>query len=101
MAHRTKTGQETHDNKVGEVARRLSRQGYQVQADLPGHRRPRSIGGRIPDILATKSGRTLIREVETPRTVVQDRAQHSVFRSYASQSSDTEFRVLLAKKKKK
>ena len=99
MAHRTKTGQETHDRKVGEVARRLSRQGYRVEADLPGSKKPPSIGGRIPDVVAKKGNRTLIREVETPGTVTKDKAQHAVFRKHAGQKPGTDFRVLLAKKK--
>ena len=101
MANRTKKGQETHDRKVAETARRLERTGYKVQAHLPGQPRPPIIGGHIPDIMAKKPGTTLIREVETPSTVKKDQAQHTAFRNFAAKKPGTSFRVLVAKKKKK
>ena len=102
MARRAKKGQEAHDAKVAETAKRLSRQGYSVKADLPGseYQRPKAINGRVPDIVARKGGKTVIREVETPSTVRSDKSQQEVFRKHAEKKSNTEFRVLVAKKKK-
>ena len=98
MAHRSKKGQVVHDAKVREVARRLEREGYDVQADLPGHSRPPAIGGHIPDIVATRPGKTLIREVETPGTVKTDKPQQEALRQ-AAEERGAEFRVLVAKPK--
>jgi len=99
MAHRSKKGQEVHDAKVQEVARRLEREGFDVQADLPGHPRPPTIGGHIPDIVASKAGKTLIREVETPGTVKTDKPQQEALRE-AAEEQGADFRVLVAKPKK-
>jgi hypothetical protein len=98
MAHRGKQGQEVHDRKVGETARRLAREGYQVRADLPGHERPPAIGGRIPDVVAWKGGRVLVREIETPGTIAQDRPQQEALRQ-AARDAGADFRVLLARRK--
>lgn len=99
MAHRTKQGQEVHDRKVAEVARRLERAGYQVQADLPGHERPPIIGRHLPDVIAQKGDRVLIREVETPGTIKQDKAQHEAFERAADRTG-ANFRVLEATRKR-
>ena len=98
MGHRTKLGQEVHDRKVGEVARRLEQAGFDVSADLPGHRRPPALGGHVPDVVAVKGNRILIREIETQGTIAADRTQHEAFQRAADQAG-ADFRVLKAKKK--
>ena len=99
MAHRTKQGQEIHDSKVAETARRLERQGFDVQADLPGHARPPMMGGHIPDIVARKPGKTLIREIETPSSLKSDADQQDALRE-AAQARGADFRVLVARSRK-
>ena len=99
MAHRTKEGQKVHDQKVAEVAGRLERGGYNVRADLPGHPKPPPMGGRVPDIIATKGGKTLVREIETRNTIAADKAQHDALQRAADQRG-ADFRVLKAKSKK-
>lgn len=99
MARRTKEGQKVHDQKVAETAGRLRRAGYTVMADLPGRAKPPTLGGYIPDIYATKRGKTLIRKVETSRTIGADKTQHDAFRREAARKGAA-FRVLRAKRKK-
>ena len=70
MAHRTKKGQEIHDRKVAELAKGLQKRGYRVEADLPGHSRPPSLGGTRPDVVAKKGSKVLVREVETPSSLM-------------------------------
>ncbi len=101
MAHRTKRGQAMHDRRVAEAARRLLAQGLKVTADLPGHRRPPVIGGHIPDIVATDGRKILIREVETPATARSDAQQLAAFRLFAQRNVGVDFRVLLAKEKRR
>lgn len=99
MARRPKEGQEVHDRKVAEVASQLRSRGYRVRADLPGHQRPPTIRGHIPDILAEKRSRRLIREIETRGTMEKDKAQHKAFKGYAERKR-ANFRVLMAKKRR-
>jgi len=80
MAHRSKDRQEVHDKKVAEIAKNLEKKGYDVQADLPGHKKPKRIGKHIPDMIATKGDKVLVREIETPATVSKDKDQHKAFK---------------------
>ena len=99
MAHRTKEGQEIHDKKVAEIAINLEKKGYYVQADLPGHPKPTRIGNYIPDVIAQKGDKVLIREIETRNTISQDKKQHKAFENWADEKN-ANFQVLIAKKKK-
>lgn len=99
MAHRTKAGQEVHDAKVAEIARRLARSGYRVLADLPGHPQPPVLNGYRPDVIAQKGRRTLVREVETRSTVAADKAQQQGLRRWA-QDHGAEFRTIVAKRRR-
>ena len=44
-----------------------------------------------------KRAKKIIIEVETPETVVKDRAQQNVFKKYASKSKDTKFELVVTK----
>ena len=57
------------------------------------------MGGRVPDIIANKGGKTLVREIETRNTIAADKAQHDALQRAADQRGD-DFRVLKAKSKK-
>jgi len=98
MAHRSKDRQEVHDKKVAEIAKNLEKKGYDVQADLPGHKKPKRIGKHIPDVIATKGDKVLVREIETPATVSKDKDQHKAFKNWAD-INNADFRILTAKKK--
>ena len=52
-----------------EIAKAYEARGYHVRADVPGYRKPPTIGGYTPDILARKSGQETMVEVETPDSV--------------------------------
>ena len=93
----------THDRKVREIARNLVKEGYQVRADVRGRQKPESIGTKklVPDIEATRSGRRLIVEVETPASLVTDKEQLKTFALNARQKDDTTFWVVVTKPRKK
>ncbi len=95
MPTRTPRKQSEHDTKVRQIARRLRREGWDVDADIPGFDQPDPIGqdDRIPDIHARKAGAERIYEVETPETMEADHDQHSTFRRSAGQKRRTNFEV--------
>ena len=85
MTKRQPHKQSRHDAKVRSLARQLEREGWDVQADLPGEDRPDPIGQRshIPDIVARKRGAERIIEIETDDTLQRDKRQHEAFRRRA------------------
>ena len=93
MARRSPKKQSEHDRKVRQSANRLKREGWEVQADLPGHDQPDPIGKdkRIPDIVATKAGAKRIVEVETAESMETDKKQQETFRRSAAQQKRTRF----------
>lgn len=101
MGRRHTKNQSTHDNRVRSEAGKLRKQGYRVQADLPGHDKPEPIGKdeHIPDIIATKHGTKKIIEVETPETIDADKKQHEAFKRSAAQKQRTTFKMLVTRPK--
>ena len=87
-----------HDQAVRKLASQLKNEGWQVKASLPNRKQPDPIGkdGRIPDIQATKRGRTKLVEVETPSTVNSHKQQASAFRRSAAQKKNTSFGLVIA-----
>ena len=94
-------GNDTHDRKVQQMARELTKQGFDVQADLKNYDTPDGIGkgGFIPDIVASKGGKTKIIEVDTPGT--ENSEQLKAFRRSAAQRSNAEFEHVITKPRKK
>ena len=84
-----------------EVARTLEKQGYKVRADVRGRDKPKTIGSKRPDIEATRNGRRLIVEVETPASLAKDKEQLKTFARHAGQKADTTLRVVVTKPRKK
>jgi len=89
---RTKTGQRKHDLGVLKSVRGYKSQGYKVKADLPGYKKPKSIGGFIPDVHAQKGKKEKIVEIETKHTNKKDTKQHAAFKDYADKSGKRDFR---------
>ena len=94
MARRPASGLSRHDREVKRIADRLSNSGYRVNAAVPGHPRPSTIGGRRPDVVATKGGAKRIIEVETEDTYDRDRGQRRAFRDYADRHENTSFHTV-------
>ena len=92
-----------HDRKVREVTRTLEKQGYKVRADVRGRVKPAPIGSKrlVPDVEATRNGRRLIVEVETPASLTKDREQLKTFARHAAKKADTTFRLVVTKPRKK
>ena len=89
---RTKTGQKKHDNGVLGAAQWYESHGYNVQADLPSMKKPKKIGGYIPDLIAKKNGEEIILEVETKKTAKSDQEQQQAFQDYANRSAKRRFK---------
>lgn len=97
MAMRSEANQTKHDRQVRERSQTLREQGYNVWADIPGFKKPRSIQGHRPDVEARKYGRgRVIEEGETRDTLEKDRSQQRVFEKYAEKKS-IRFNVRMAK----
>lgn len=94
-------GNDTHDRKVQQLAQELAKQGYDVQADIKSYETPAGIGkgGFIPDIVATRGGKTKIIEVDTPGT--ENAAQLTAFRRSAAQRSNADFEHVITKLRKR
>jgi len=95
MPKRSPKKQSKHDSRVRNIARKLKREGWNVQADISGFDTPDPIGQNnlIPDITAQKRGAKKIIEVETPETMEKDKKQHESFRKSASQQKRTKFEI--------
>ena len=94
---RTKRSQTKHDSEVRKEANRLVRQGFEVEADIPGFSQPKTLGGYRPDIIAKKGKQRKIVEVETPdsKESARDKKQQSAFRRAAKRSENTTFRRVI------
>ena len=93
LMKRSKYGQTCHDSAVRKSAGMLRANGWIVNADVSGYKRPDTIcvdnECRRPDIIANKRGKTRVIEWETPNSYQKDKAQHSVFRKYARRHRNT------------
>lgn len=94
MPRRSKDSQSKHDRKVEEIAKNYEKQGYKVEADVPGFPQPGTIGGVRPDVVAKKGTERKIVEVETPESkdTARDKDQQREFRKAANRSKNTTFR---------
>ena len=96
---RSKPSQSKHNREVGKIARAYERKGFNVKADLPGYKKPGTIGGYRPDVVAKKGHMRKIVEVETPDSVdsARDRKQQRAFRDSAKRSVNTVFQRKVTK----
>ena len=90
---RTKKSQSQHDAEVTRQAKELEKQGWEVEADVPGFPQPKTTGGVRPDVDARKGGQRKIIEVETPDSVdtARDKKQQKQFQKAADRSKKTTF----------
>lgn len=90
---RSKRQQSKHDAQVRQTAEGLQRRGYDVTADISGFKKPDTIGGFRPDVVAKKGWERVIVEVETPDSVngARDQAQQKAFKAAAARAKRTTF----------
>jgi Holliday junction resolvase len=95
---RSKQSQSKHDTKVRQIAKEMEQKGFKVQADISGYKRPKTIGGYRPDVMAVKGSDIKIIEVETPDSLksARDIGQQKAFRQAAKQSQNTAFRKIVS-----
>ena len=91
---RSKRSQSKHNQQVRKIAEKLEGSGYNVKADIPGYKQPDTIGGYRPDYVATKDGKRVLGEVETPDSVdsSRDQKQQKAFEQAAKRSKNTTFK---------
>ncbi len=91
---RSRRSQSKHDAKVCSIARKLERQGFDVQADISGYVQPGTIRGFRPDAVGIKGRQRKIHEVETKDSIdsPRDQKQQRAFRQTADQSKNTTFK---------
>jgi len=89
--------QAVHDRCVDRLARRLSLDGWMVEAHVSVWPKPAYIGEFIPDIRARRNDGTMIIEVETEDTIISDADQQDAFRRYAAENQGVAFFLYLAK----
>lgn len=89
--------QATHDRCVESLARRLSLDGWMVEAHISGWPKPAYIGEYMPDIRARRDGDTRVIEVETEDTLLSDADQQETFRRYAAGMPGVVFMLYLAR----
>jgi len=96
---RGKHSQSKHDRKVREIAKDYKLRGYDVSADISGYPQPPTTGGYRPDVVAKKSGRETIVEVETPDSVnsPRDIAQQNAFRQAARRSEKRHYKRIVTR----
>ncbi len=96
---RTKSSQSKHDAEVKDIARDYEKKGWSVEADVKGYRKPDTIGGYRPDVVAKKGPRRDIVDVETPDSVdsARDQKQQNAFRAAAKRSKNTRFNRKITK----
>lgn len=93
MGKRTKRSKTCHNNSVSKRAGGFKGNGYKVEADIPGYKRPKTYNGSRPDIVAKKGNKTILVEVETKDTRFKDLQQHRNLRKYANTHKNTQFRL--------
>lgn len=93
-----------HDEEVRREVMRLRSQGFsRIKADLTGFELPSPIGNRerIPDIEASKPGKTVLVELEEQSQLPSQKEQISAFKKSAAQQPRAEFRLRLFQLRKK
>jgi len=81
-----------HDKAVLKSALWYKNHGFKVQADLPDWKKPKTIKGFIPDLIAKRSKKETILEVETRDTLKRDKKQHEAFIKYTKMKPTRKFR---------
>ena len=77
---------DSHDACVSAIAKELSKDNWEVKANLKGWKKPSRIGRRIPDLEAKKEGcLTRICEVATEEMFNGDKNMYTEFRNYCDE----------------
>jgi len=97
MAKRSSRQQTKHEEGVQSSAEYYESQGFNVQADIQGYPKPKTIGGRRPDLIATKGRETVIIEHETLDSLQKDEDQRETFKDYADTHNGVRFRTRVVK----
>ena len=97
-SNRSLSSQSKHDRKVLQIVMEYKKKGYEMEADIPGYPKPRTISSYRPDVIARKGGYETIIEVETLDSIgsARDIAQQSAFRHEAMRDPKLHFRRVVA-----
>lgn len=86
---RSKKSQSAHNSTVKKLAKQYRQKGYKVKADIEGWKKPDTIKGVRPDIIAEKKGHKTVVEVETKDSVQskRDLQQQKAFKDWSKNSN--------------
>ena len=99
MMARSKKSQSKHNTTVKQLAKQYQQKGYNVKADIGGYRKPDTITGVRPDIIAEKSGHKTVVEVETKDSVdsKRDVQQQQAFKNWSRESEKKHYKRVVTK----
>lgn len=94
---RSKISQSKHNTTVKKLAKQYQQKGYDVKADIEGWKKPDTIRGVIPDIIAEKSGHKTVVEVETKDSIdsKRDLQQQTTFKSWSKESDTKHYKRIV------
>ena len=94
---RTKQGQAKHDKKVQQRVDFYKKKGAAfVRADLPGGTKPPKLGRKIPDLYIRLNGNLIVEEIETPKTLKDDKKQQEILKKETKKRGGV-FKVIVTK----
>lgn len=96
---RSKRNQSAHNTTVKKLAKQYEGKGYKVKADIQDWKKPNTIRGVRPDIIAEKGGHKTVVEVETQDSVdsKRDLQQQKAFKSWSSDSDRKHYKRVITK----
>lgn len=97
---RSKKSQSDHNNTVKKLSKQYRQKGYEVKADVEGWKKPGTIKGVRPDIIAEKSGYKTVVEIETKESVhsKRDLQQQKTFRDWSKNSNKKHYKRIVTGK---
>ena len=97
---RSKKSQSSHNSTVKKLAKQYQQKGYKVKADIEGWRKPNTIKGVRPDIIAEQKGHKTVVEVETQDSVQtkRDVQQQKAFKNWSKDSKTKHYKRIVTEK---
>jgi DNA-binding CsgD family transcriptional regulator/Holliday junction resolvase len=88
-------------DKILQLVNQYERHGYEVYADIPGHKQPEKIEGVIPNIIVKKGNEVIILEVKSNESIKKDKDQIFKLAQYAKQIPGCRFDLVTVNTSKK
>lgn len=96
---RKKFTENIETEKIAQLARKYTAEGYEVFADLPNYSAPEQIGGITPDMVVKKGGEVIIIEVKTPSSIKKAKDTIAMLTRYAREIPGARFDLVMTSPK--